>query len=180
MSAVENRDHLPGHGQRPTRRITRGARRGEAPAAERKLDLVLLSVGANDINFSGLVADVIVDTPTERELFRRTGVMGSVDDSRAELARDLPQGFGKLREALKPLVGDMSHVVYVSYANPTLLDDAPCPGGRAGFDIHPSFNAQPQRLAAVSDFVQNEFLPELKALALCQSACCAAIPPAIA
>jgi lysophospholipase L1-like esterase len=136
---------------------------------ERKLDLVLLSIGANDINFSGLVADVIVDTATERELFRRTGVMGSVDDSRAELARDLPQGFSKLRDALKPLVGDMSHVVYVSYANPTLLDGAPCPGGRAGFDIHPSFNAQPKRLAAVSDFVQNEFLPELKALALCQS-----------
>jgi lysophospholipase L1-like esterase len=136
---------------------------------DRKLDLVLLSIGANDINFSGLVTDVIVDTPTERELFRRTGVMGSVDDSRAELARDLPQGFSKLREALKPLVGDLSRVVYVSYANPTLLDGAPCPGGRAGFDIHPSFNAKPQRLAAVSDFVQNEFLPELKALALCQS-----------
>jgi lysophospholipase L1-like esterase len=136
---------------------------------DRKLDLVLLSIGANDINFSGLVTDVIVDTPTERELFRRTGVMGSVEDSRAELARDLPQGFSKLREALKPMVGDMSHVVYVSYANPTLLGGAPCPGGRAGFDIHPSFNAKPQRLAAVSDFVQNEFLPELKALALCQA-----------
>ncbi len=109
---------------------------------DRKLDLVLLSIGANDINFSGLVADVIVDTPTERELFRRTGVIGSVDDSRAALARDLPQGFGKLREALKPLVGgDLSHVVYVSYANPTLAGGAPCPGGRAGFDIHPSFNA---------------------------------------
>ena len=46
---------------------------------------------------------------------------------------------------------------------------APCPGGRAGFDIHPSFNADPQRLANVSGFVQNEFLPQLKALALCQS-----------
>jgi lysophospholipase L1-like esterase len=136
---------------------------------DRKLDLVLLSIGANDINFSGLVADVIVDTPTERELFRHTGVMGSVDDSRTELARDLPQGFGKLRAALKPLVGDMSHVVYVSYANPTLSGGAPCPGGRAGFDIHPSFNADPQRLANVSGFVQNEFLPQLKALALCQS-----------
>src|SRR4029077_13870414 len=31
----------------------------------RTLDLVLLSIGANDINFSGLVSDVIVDTPTE-------------------------------------------------------------------------------------------------------------------
>ena len=50
---------------------------------DRKLDLVLLSIGANDINFSGLVADVIVDTPTERALFRRSGVIGSVEDSRA-------------------------------------------------------------------------------------------------
>src|SRR6202011_5259911 len=116
---------------------------------DRTLDLILLSIGANDINFSGLVADVIVDTPTERVLFRRTGVMGSVDDSRAALARDLPQSFAKLRETLKPLVGDMSHVVYVSYATPTLAGGgAPCPGGRAGFDIHPSFNAQPQRLAS--------------------------------
>ncbi len=136
---------------------------------DRTLDLVLLSIGANDINFSGLVADVIVDTATERVLFRRTGVMGSVEDSRAALARDLPQGFGKLREALKPLVGDLQRVVYVSYANPTLASGAPCPGGRAGFDIHPSFNAEPQRLANVSGYVQNEFLPQLKALALCQS-----------
>ncbi len=121
---------------------------------DRKLDLVLLSIGANDINFSGLVADVIVDTPTERVLFRRTGVIGSVDDSRAALTRDLPQSFAKLREALKPLVGgDLSHVVYVSYANPALSDGgAPCPGGRAGFDIHPSFNADPQRLANVSSY----------------------------
>jgi hypothetical protein len=71
---------------------------------------------------------------------------------------------------LKPLVGDMSRVVYTSYANPTLAGNGtPCPGGRAGFDIHPSFNAEPQRLAAVSNFVEGEFLPQLKALALCQS-----------
>ena len=56
----------------------------------------------------------------------------------------------KLREALKPLVGDLQRVVYTSYANPTLSDaGAPCPGGRAGFDIHPSFNLEPQRLAVL-------------------------------
>jgi hypothetical protein len=137
---------------------------------DRQLDLVLLSIGANDVYFSGLVANVIVDTPTERALFRRTGVIATVDESRAALARELPRGFVKLREALKPLVGDMSHVVYASYANPALSSGgAPCPGGRAGFDIHPSFNADPQRLANVSSFVQDEFLPRLKALALCQS-----------
>jgi hypothetical protein len=137
---------------------------------DRQLDLILLSIGANDINFSGLVADVIVDTPTERALFRRSGVLGSLDDSRAALARELPQSFGRLREALKPLVGDLQRVVFVSYANPTLADaGVPCAGGRGGFDIHPSFNAQPQRLANVSGYVDNEFLPYLKALALCQS-----------
>src|SRR3954447_26916665 len=52
---------------------------------DRKLDLVLLSVGANDIYFSGLVADVIVDTTTERTLFRRSGVLASVDDARGAL-----------------------------------------------------------------------------------------------
>jgi hypothetical protein len=103
-------------------------------------------------------------------LFKRSGVIGSVDDSRAALARDLPQGFAKLREALKPLVGpDLSHVVYVSYADPAMAGGAPCPGGRAGFDIHPSFNAEPQRLLNVTNFVESEFLPQLKAIALCQS-----------
>jgi lysophospholipase L1-like esterase len=137
---------------------------------DRRLDLVLLSIGGNDIYFSGLVADVIVDNPTERVLFRRSGMMATVDDSRSVLARDLPQGFSKLREAFKPLVGDLQRVVFTSYANPTLAEGGtPCPGGRGGFDIHPSFNAEPRRLANVSAFVENEFLPQLKALALCGS-----------
>lgn len=134
----------------------------------RQLDLLLLSIGANDIDFSGLVADVIIDRQTERGLSRRTGVLGSVDEARSTLQKDLPQDFSKLRQALKPMVGgDLSRVVYVSYANPSLVNGAPCPGGRAGFDIHPSFNADPQRLADVTEFVQNEFLPALKKLALC-------------
>src|SRR3954463_492937 len=136
---------------------------------DRTLDLVLLSVGANDINFSGLLGDVIVDTTTERALFKRSGVIGSVNASRVALARELPQSFAKMREALRSLIGDLQQVVYVSYANPTLADGVPCPGGRAGFDIHPSFNAEPQRLANVSGYVQNEFLPQLKALATCRS-----------
>lgn len=135
----------------------------------RQLDLVMLSVGANDINFSGLVADVIVESPTERAIFRRSGVIGSVDESRAALTRELPQGFARLREALKPLVGgDLTRVVYTSYGNPTYASGAPCPGGPAGFDVHPSFSADPRRLSNVSSFVQEEFLPALKSLAMCR------------
>ncbi|MGB3045686.1 MAG: hypothetical protein WBB98_21120 [Xanthobacteraceae bacterium] len=135
----------------------------------RKLDLVLLSVGANDIGFSELVANVIVDSGTERALFKRSGVLGSVEDSRAALANDLPRAFSNLRGALKPLVGDLSRVIYVSYANPVLANGTVCPGGRAGFDVHPSFNANPERLNSTARFVQSEFLPRLKDLALCQS-----------
>lgn len=138
---------------------------------DRKLDLVLMTIGANDINFSGLVSDVIVDAGTERALFRRGGLIGSLDGSRSGLERDLPQSFARLRAALKPLLdNDLSRVVFVSYANPALANGGtPCPGGKAGFDVHPSFNADPGRLAAVTDYVQNEFLPRLKALASCQS-----------
>ena len=135
---------------------------------DRRLDLVLLSVGANDIDFSGLVADVIVDNATERTLFRQSGVIGSVQDSRAALARDLPQGFAKLREALKPLVGDLSARRLCRLCQSDAGRMArPAPAAAPGFDIHPSFNAEPQRLSSVSDYVQNEFLPQLKAIVTC-------------
>lgn len=142
------------------------AARKRQPA--RNLDLVLLSIGANDINFSGLVADVIVDSPTERALFRRSGVIGSLPESRAALRQVLPQNFAKLRGALKGMVDDLSRVVFVTYADPALAGGGqPCPGGPRGFDIHPSFSADPTRLGAVTSFVDNEFLPRLKDLAQC-------------
>ena len=137
---------------------------------QRQLDLLLLTIGANDIGFSGLVADVIVESGKERTLFRRTGLLGAVADSEAALTRDLPRGFATLRQALRPLVGDdFSRVVFVSYADPVRQDDLPCGNGRDGFDIHPSFNADPTRMAAVEAFVHDEFLPALKSLALCDA-----------
>ncbi|MET0906997.1 MAG: hypothetical protein ABWY10_13035 [Tardiphaga sp.] len=135
----------------------------------RRLDLLLLSIGANDINFSGLVADVIVENDTERTLFKRAGLLGSVEDSRNALTRDLPAAFGKLREQLKPLLGgDMNRVVFAAYANPALVNGGPCPGGPAGFDVHPSFSADPRRLANVTNFVDREFLPRLRSVAMCE------------
>jgi hypothetical protein len=134
----------------------------------RRLDLVLLTIGANDINFSGLVADVIVDSASARSLLRRSGLFASVDGARAALEQKLPRDFMRLRSALRPLVGDLARVVYVSYAHPALAAaDEPCPGGRLGFDIHPSFGVDAARLRRVSDFVQSRFLPTLGTLATC-------------
>ena len=141
------------------------ARRGRP---DRNLDLILLTVGANDIDFSGLVANVIIDSTGERALLGRS-VIASVESADATLARNLTGNFAKLRNALKPMVGgDLSRVVFVSYGHPALrADGAPCAGGQAGFDVHPAFKLDGERLRRVADFVGARFLPHLKAIAQC-------------
>jgi hypothetical protein len=134
----------------------------------RHLDALLLTVGANDINFSGLVANVIIDSPAVRGVLARSGLFASVESATAALEQKLPRDFMRLRAALRPLVGDLSRVVYVAYANPALdASGAPCPGGRLGFDVHPAFGADAERLRRTSNFVQSRFLPALLALATC-------------
>jgi lysophospholipase L1-like esterase len=134
----------------------------------RNLDLILLTVGANDIDFSGLVADVIIDSTRERVLFGAS-VIASVEGANTALTRNLPGNFAKLRTALKPMVGgDLSRVVFVSYGHPALrADGTPCAGGQAGFDVHPSFKLDGERLRRVADFVGARFLPQLKAIVEC-------------
>jgi hypothetical protein len=136
--------------------------------ADRRLDLVLLTIGANDIQFSGLVGNVIIDAATERTLFARHIV--SVSASRSILNSAFPRDFARARAALKPLVGgDLARVVFVTYGNPALAAPGrPCPGGRDGFDVHPAFAADAARLRDVADYVSNSFLPAVKAFATCQ------------
>ena len=140
------------------------ARRGRP---DRMLDLVLLTVGANDIDFSGLVANAIIDATTERTLVGR--VIQSVEGAEGVLRSNLPANFGKLRSALRPMVGgDLSRVVFVSYGHPALrADGAPCAGGQAGFDVHPAFKLDGERLRQISNFTSARFLPQLKAIAQC-------------
>ena len=141
------------------------ARRGQA---NRALDLVLLTVGANDIDFTGLVANVIIEATTERVLVGR-GVISSVEDADVALARKLPADFAKLRAVLKPMLGgDLSRVVFVSYGHPTLrADGTPCGTSLDGFDVHPAFKLDGARLRQASEFVKSRFLPQLKAIVEC-------------
>jgi hypothetical protein len=138
----------------------------------RTLDLVLLTVGANDIDFSGLVADVIIDATRERVLFN--GMISSTDSAERALTRALPGNFAKLRAALKPMVGgDLSRVVFVSYGNPALRPDgSACGGGQSGFDVHPAFKVDAERMRRVAEFVGGRFLPILKAIATCAGNAC--------
>ena len=57
----------------------------------------------------------------------------------------------------------------MTYGNPALAaPDTPCPGGRDGFDVHPAFGADGERLRQAVDFVSRTFLPGIKALARCE------------
>lgn len=143
--------------------------RAQRATPGRGLDLIFLTVGANDIDFSGLVADVIIDAPAERALFRRGGVISDAAAAQAALDAKLPPAFARLRAALKPLLdGRLDRVVYTSYGNPALSPaGGPCPASRDGFDIHPAFGVDGERLREAASFVENRFLPRLKALALC-------------
>jgi hypothetical protein len=136
---------------------------------QRTLDMVLLTIGANDISFGALVANVIVDAARERLLLREGGSIASVADAQKSLDRDLPDAFAHLRAALKPFVGgNLARVVFVSYGNPALqAPNTPCAGGRDGFDVHPGFSADKERLQAAAEFVDTKFLPMLKVLATC-------------
>jgi len=136
----------------------------------RTLDLVFLTIGANDINFSGLVADIIIEGRGERALFSRAGVISSVQASQEMLEKKLPADFARLRAALKPLVNNaLERVVFVSYGNPALSGGGTCPGGRDGFDIHPAFGVDGERVRRAATFVQDRFLPTLKEIVTCSA-----------
>ncbi len=80
---------------------------------DRKLDLILLTIGANDIWFAGLVGDVITEPGTERTLFEKGGMITDVPYAQKILDGDLPSDFAKVRAALKPFIGgNLSRVVY--------------------------------------------------------------------
>ena len=69
--------------------------------------------------------------------------------------------------------GDLSRVVFVTYGNPVLTSgNTICAGGRDGFDVHPAFSANSTRLHQVSDYLGEQFLPKIKALATCEGSTC--------
>jgi hypothetical protein len=135
----------------------------------RNLDLVLLTIGANDIGFSGLIANVMFDrSAPEYGIFRSASQIVTPEAADASL-QNLPGEFASLRERLRSLVDNrLDHVIYVSYGHPALYNNGqPCPGGRQGFDVHPAFTIDGALLKSASDFVVGRFFPRLKAIATC-------------
>ena len=139
------------------RDILSRAQRGKG----RKLDLVFLTVGANDIGFSGLVADILVEGSNERALFSRFGIISSIEAAQAKLDTQLAADFRALRAALKPLIEDaLERVVFTAYANPALAGAGqPCPGGRGGLMSTPPSPPLASACAAPPNSWRTDFSP---------------------
>ncbi len=130
-------------------------------------DVTFLSIGGNDVGFAALVANIVVLQQPERGLLPSDSLF---DPSVAR--RKLPaldRDFRTLRARLRPLAGgDLSRVVYTTYADPLTRASVACPSTRLGFDGHPAFGFDGAAAAATSAFVKDDLLPRLRKLVLCE------------
>ena len=105
------------------RAVAGPARQGAASKLpSRKLDLVLLTVGANDIKFSGLVADVIISAGVERTLFNQGGQLATVPEAQTLLDRESARQFRQAaqRRSSRWSAATCRASCYVSYGHPAM------------------------------------------------------------
>lgn len=146
-------------------------------AAPSKPDVTFLSVGGNDVGFAALVANIVVLGQPERGLLP-SNTLFDPSVARGKLPA-LDRDFRRLRARLGPLVGgDLSRVVYTTYADPLTRGSVACPSTRLGFDGHPAFGFDGAAAAATSAFVNDDLLPRLRKLALCEPGAGCAHPAA--
>ena len=111
----------------------------------RKIDLIFLSIGGNDVGFSRLVANaVLADESLLRRLGGWFGQLHGPDAARAQLDA-LRARYKSLNGALRNILHipweQSDRIVLTAYPGLALLDDGMsiCPGGKAGMDIVSDF-----------------------------------------
>ena len=136
----------------------------------RNLDLVLLTVGANDVNFAGLVANVIVDATTERLLLKQ----GGVDRQRRGLAKGARPGsarriraIARRAQALCRRQSRSRRLCLLRQSGDAVGEHSPAPAAATASTSIRRSAPTPSGCARPRDFVDNKFLPKLKMLATC-------------
>lgn len=127
-------------------------------------DLVLLSVGGNDVGFAGLVSNASL----------RGQFLGVVklfaddpritpDKARAFITR-LSSRYAALSRALKSAAGVEAADRVLLTAYPQMHENAEgqaCASGRAGFDVSAAWNLQGKAVAAAEQFMTEHFSPAM-------------------
>lgn len=114
------------------------------PSDARKIDLVLVSIGGNDIGFSRLVANAVLDDKTLlRSLGGWFGQVHGPAEAAAGLAT-LDERYKALNRAIHNILhvpwNQSDRVILTSYPGLALLSDgkAVCPDGWAGMEVAPA------------------------------------------
>jgi lysophospholipase L1-like esterase len=115
------------------------------PEAARRIDLVLLSIGGNDIGFSRLLANaVLADQSVLRRLGGWFGEVYGFLDANAQLDR-LEDLYKSLNRAIHNILhvpwNEADRIIVTAYPRLTLLGDGQsvCPDGHAGMSVVPDF-----------------------------------------
>ena len=117
----------------------------------RRIDLVLLSVGGNDVGFASLVANAVLN---DNGLLRSLGGwMGKIYD-REKGEKQLPELELRYKAINRALHGNLhvpwsesDRVVLTSYPVMSLLEDGHtvCPDGQAGMSVYPEFHLSEEK-----------------------------------
>ncbi|HUS98674.1 MAG TPA: hypothetical protein VMX97_18265, partial [Hyphomicrobiaceae bacterium] len=117
----------------------------------RKIDLLLLSIGGNDIGFARLVANAVL--PEKTILKRLGGWFGQVygkSDAVAPLA-ELKARYKSLRRVFHNILyipwNESDRVVLTGYPGMALLEDGKsvCPSGQSGMEVLPAYGLNSAR-----------------------------------
>jgi lysophospholipase L1-like esterase len=109
----------------------------------RKIDLVIMSIGGNDIGFARLVANAVIADRTN--LRRLGGWFGQVNGDREarKLMENLDARYKSLNRALRNILhlpwNESDRIILTAYPPLALLEDGKsvCPDGSAGMDVAP-------------------------------------------
>ncbi len=120
----------------------------------RKIDLLLVSIGGNDIGFARLVANAVLDQASAlKQLGGWFGRVYGAQEARQHLV-ELEARYKALNRALHYILhvpwSESDRVILTGYPAMALLDDgrSMCPSGGAGMDLLPVFQLNRKQAAA--------------------------------
>jgi hypothetical protein len=130
------------------------------PEQSRKIDLVLLSIGGNDVGFARLVANAILsDQSTLKKLGGWFGHVHGAAEAAPQLAQ-LDDRYKSLNRAVHNILHlsweENDRVILTAYPGLALLEDGKtvCPDGRAGLDVVRDFQLSTAKAKESSDVAE--------------------------
>ncbi len=125
----------------------------EGNRLKRPVDLVMVSLGGNDIGFSQMVADAIL---SEASIYRKlAGQLNSIHgaDKGAEKLQQLPRHYDALNFMLKSSLGIApgreNRVVVTSYPRMGYAEDGNICQGRIGMEVFPPFSVRKPKVEKI-------------------------------